>query len=90
MQLLNDPKYLAWLKGESKSLEDEKWEKWLLSNNNNQRLTGKARKMISMPFLDTEIEFTEIESEWMKFQKHYKEDIRTIDSPISQLSIHRK
>lgn len=50
MNLLDDPSFSRWLKGEAQPMEQGKWEHWKVEDPEHQEIRKKAQKLYDLPF----------------------------------------
>lgn len=55
-ELLNDDSFISWVKQDNRLSESEKqkWDDWLSSDKKNNRILRRAKKIIDMPFKETQ------------------------------------
>lgn len=77
--LINNESFLSWLRGTSSPEEAIKWSRWHSESIYNQKLTQKAKKIISMPFENPTVSIEEVDSELERFDKHFLRLIKVKD-----------
>lgn len=77
--LINNESFLRWLRGTSSPEEANKWRKWYSESIYNQKLTQKAKKIISMPFENPTVSVEELDSELERFDEHFLRLIKVKD-----------
>ena len=51
-ELLNDESFIRWLRDEATRQEEQKWDRWLADDPENRMTVRKAKKIITMPFIE--------------------------------------
>lgn len=64
--LLEDSSFVNWLLDKGFPADNEKWIRWLNEDENHREIAVKARKLISMPFNQMEIDSNQILEELNK------------------------
>lgn len=66
MDLLDDPHFTEWIKGEAPSREKQKWEQWEAADPQHQEIREKAQKLYDLPFEESRA--GDIQKELTQFQ----------------------
>jgi hypothetical protein len=51
-RLLNDESFIRWLKNEETNKEQQRWDHWLGDDFERQIIVRKAKKIVTMPFME--------------------------------------
>lgn len=71
VQLLDEPSFVAWLSGNGSTADNERWEKWLIQGHNRKTIVARAKKLLSMPFIEVNLESEEVLDELKKHKDQF-------------------
>ena len=69
--LLNEPSFIAWLSGNGSAVDNERWEKWLIEGQSRGKVVARAKKLLSMPFNEVNLESEEVLKELEKHKEQF-------------------
>lgn len=68
-QLLDEPSFIAWLKGNGSAADNLRWEKWLVESPFKKDVVARAKKLLAMPFAEVNVDSEDILNELERLKK---------------------